>query len=211
MPSECHGSVGVFQLLPRAAGSFLHHVSASHPLLSWQQRGLFSPQLFTSQVFSRCTSAGSVKPSAAALSWEFASFEWHPVLSVLVFQGSDRPQRGQHHSHVERMAEEGATCLPLRGVETDGGAKVSHGLHGNRLPASLRVVQTSIPGLFGFPGGVKSNWMFKNNYQAFICVPGPTQTSGVRNTGLLQGSTMWWSWDRRRWRLPGSDGLTTYW
>lgn len=53
------------------------------------------------------------------------------VLSVLVLQGRNRSQCGQHHCHAERLAEESSARLPLRGVEAHGRAKVSHSFHRN--------------------------------------------------------------------------------
>ncbi len=83
--------------------SFPNYVSASQALIfsdPWKQpRHARKPasvqgQLFASQVSSRCTWRGSVKlwPFCHALDdEEFASVEWHPVLPVLLFQGSNRP------------------------------------------------------------------------------------------------------------------------
>lgn len=43
---------------------------------------------------------------------------------VVHWQGSNWPQRGQHHNHSARLACQGAEPLPLRGVEAKRGTQV---------------------------------------------------------------------------------------
>lgn len=85
------------------------------------------------------------------------------------FQGSDGPQRGQHHRYAEGVAEESPERVPLRGVETHGGAQVSHGfLRNHSVGSTLRLLV--------------------NRPLSFVS--GPTRMSGGRSTGPLPGSTM---------------------
>lgn len=67
---------------------FLQRVSSLETVLTCQEAA--QAQLFASQVFSRCTSTW-IETVIGIEDEEFASFEWRSVLSVFVFQGSDRP------------------------------------------------------------------------------------------------------------------------
>lgn len=118
-------------------------------------------------------------------------------LSLPLPQGGDRSQHRQHDGHPERVADQSAEQLPLRGVEAWRRNQVGRGGERERESVCIQLFYTAVDQLV-------STFLSRSSSD-------PSQMRRDRSTGTTSATSMSWSSDRQRWTPPGRSGPTTCW